>query len=137
MERWGRGKAKKEGSVQSKGVRSGQTHVDNILPPASSTLPLEAQFWGTASPEGTAAGTVVTGSPGTAAVVPEFAVVEGLAAHGILGMHIGPILHQDLHTSQQAIAGSQVQGCRAMACLTVRYTTGQRVKGRGKGKGIR
>lgn len=88
-------------------------------------------------PEGTAAGAVVTGSPGTAAVVPEFAVVEGLAAHGILGVHIGPILHQDLHTSQQAIAGSQVQGGRAMACLTVRYTTGQRVKGRGKGKGIR
>lgn len=32
-------------------------------------------------------------SPGTDAVVPYFAIVDGLAAHGILGMDIGAILH--------------------------------------------
>lgn len=124
-----------EGSVQSKGVRSGKMHVDNILPGASfpdlpnchlasSTLPLEAQPRARALPEETTVGMVVTGSPGTGAVVPQLAVVDGLVAHGISGMHIGSTLHQDLHTSQQAIASSQVQWCGAMACLPVRLCQG-------------
>lgn len=81
LESWGRGKAKKEGNVQSTGVRSGQIHVDNILHgasspdlpgchPASSALPLEAQPRGRTLPEAAAAGVVVIGSPGTVAVVP-------------------------------------------------------------------
>lgn len=61
---------------------------------------------------------VLTPSPSTGAVVPYFAVVDGLAAHGILGMDIGTILYQDLHTAQQALAGCQVQRRGAVACLT-------------------
>lgn len=81
LESWGRGKAKKEGNVQSKGARSGQIHVDDILHGASfpdlpdchlasSALPLEAQPWGRTLPEAAATGVVVIGSPGTVAVVP-------------------------------------------------------------------
>lgn len=76
------------------------------------------------------AGVVVTGSPGTGTVVPKSAIVDGLEARGISGMHIGSTLHQQLNASQQAIAGSQVQGCGAIVCLPVRYTKG---KGRREG----
>jgi hypothetical protein len=58
-------------------------------------------------------------SPSTGAVVPYFAVVNGLAADGVLGINIGPTLYQDLYTAQQALKGCQVQGCGAVACLTV------------------
>lgn len=61
---------------------------------ASSTLPpLEAQPGGKTLQEEVGAGMIVTGSPGTGTVVPQSAVVDGLEAHGILGMHIGSILH--------------------------------------------
>ena len=66
---------------------------------------------------------VLTLSPGTVAVIPYFAVVDGFAAHGISSMDISPILHQDLHTFQQALAGRQVEGCGAIACLTVEGPT--------------
>lgn len=83
-------------------------------------------------PEEVGAGMVVIGSPGTSPVVPESAVVDGLGARGILGMDIGSSLHQQLNTSQQAIAGSQVQGCGAVVRLPVRYTKGKGQKGRVK-----
>lgn len=62
---------------------------------------------------------VLPPSPGTDAVVPYFAVVDGLTAHGILGMDVGTILHQGLHTAQQTLSGCQVQGCGAVACLAI------------------
>lgn len=99
--------------------------------PQPSTL-LEAQPGGRTLQEEVGAGMVVTGSPGTGTVVPESAVVDGLGAHGILGMDIGSALHQHLNTSQQAIAGSQVQGCGAVVCLPVRFTRGKGQKGKGK-----
>lgn len=61
----------------------------------------------------------LTHLPSTDTVVPYFAIVDGLAAYGILGMDIGAILHQDLDTAQQALPGCQVQRCGAIACLTV------------------
>lgn len=74
---------------------------------------------------------VLTPSPGTVAVVPYFAVVDGLAAHGVSGMDIGTILHQHLHAAQQALTGCQVEGCGAIACLTVEG----REEGRKEGQG--
>lgn len=50
----------------------------------------------------------LTHLPSTDTVVPYFAIVDGLAAYGILGMDIGAILHQDLDTAQQALPGCQV-----------------------------
>lgn len=69
---------------------------------------------------------VLTPSPSTDAVVPDFAVVDGLAAHGISGMGIGAVRHQDLHTTQQALPGRQVQGRGAVACLTAEVLQGKR-----------
>lgn len=57
-------------------------------------------------------------SPGTDSVVPYFAVVNGLAACGILCVDIGTFLHQDFDTAQQALAGCQMQRCGAIARLT-------------------
>lgn len=74
-----------------------------------------------------------THSPGTVAVVPYFAVVDGLAAQGVPGMDIGTILHQHLHTAQQALAGCQVEGCAATACLPVDSPAGQE-EGRKEGQ---
>lgn len=53
-------------------------------------------------------------------------------------MNIGTFLHQDLHTAQQALAGCQVQGCGAVACLTVEGPAGVGVGGgqKGRTKGI-
>lgn len=99
----------------------------------SSTLPpLEAQPGGKILQEEVGAGMIVTGSPGTGTVVPQSAVVDGLEAHGILGVHIGSILHQQLNTSQKAIERSQVQGCGAVTCLPVGYTRDKGQKGRVK-----
>lgn len=64
-------------------------------------------------------GVVLTPSPGTDSVVPYFAVVNGLAAGGILCMDVGTFLHQDFDTAQQALAGCQMQRCGAIARLTV------------------
>lgn len=64
-------------------------------------------------------------SPSTDAVVPYFAIVDGLAAYGVSGVDIGAILHQDLHTAQQALPGCQVQRCGAIACLTVEARQGE------------
>lgn len=100
---------------------------------ASSTLPpLEVQPGGKTLQEEVGAGMIVTGSPGTGTVVPQSAVVDGLEAYGILGVHIGSILHQQLNTSQNATDRSQVQGCGAVTCLPVRYTMGKGQKGRVK-----
>lgn len=41
-------------------------------------------------------------------------------------------MHQQLDTSQQAIAGGQVQGCGAVVCLPVRDAKGEGQKGRVK-----
>ena len=78
-------------------------------------------------------GVVLTPSPGTDSVVPYFAVVNGLAACGILCMDVGTFLHQDFDTAQQALACCQMQRCGAIACLTVegpaREKRGERMKG--------
>lgn len=77
---------------------------------------------------------VLTPSPSTRAVVPYFAVVNGLAAHGISDMDIGAVLDQDLHTAQQALTGCPVQGRGAGACLTVEVPPrGRGQEGRTKG----
>lgn len=77
---------------------------------------------------------VLIPSPGTDTVVPYFAVVDGLAAHTILGMDIGTILHEDLHTAQQALLGCQVQGRGAIACLAVEGPArGKRAERKDKG----
>lgn len=76
---------------------------------------------------------VLTPSPGTVAVVPYFAVVDGLAARGISGMDIGTILHQHLHTAQQALEGCHVEGSRAIACLTVEGHTSREEERKDKG----
>lgn len=68
--------------------------------------------------EGWQMGVVLTPSPGTDSVVPYFAVVNGLAACGILCVDIGTFLHQDFDTAQQAFAGCQMQRCGAIARLT-------------------
>lgn len=124
--------------------RSGKTHADNILLGASfpdfshlppgflNPPPLEVQPGGKTLQEEVGAGMIVTGSPGTGTVVPQSAVVDGLEAYGILGVHIGSILHQQLNTSQNATDRSQVQGCGAVTCLPVRYTMGKGQKGRVK-----
>lgn len=70
---------------------------------------------------------VLITSPSTVAVVPNSAVVDGLAAHGISGMDISTILYQDLHTAQQALTGCQMQGRGAIACLTGGPANGKRV----------
>lgn len=70
---------------------------------------------------------VLIASPSTVAVVPNSAVVDGLAAHGISGMDISTILYQDLHTAQQALTGCQMQGRGAIACLTGGPANGKRV----------
>lgn len=69
---------------------------------------------------------VLTPSPSADTVVPYFAIVDGFAAHGISGVDIGALCHQDLHTAQQALLGRQVQGCGAIACLTVEVLQGKR-----------
>lgn len=76
---------------------------------------------------------VLTPSPSAGAVVPYFAVVDGLAARGILGMDIGTILYQDLHTAQQALTGCQVQRRGAVACLTGVPAKGKRAGRKDKG----
>jgi len=68
--------------------------------------------------EGWQMGVVLTPSPGTDSVVPYFAVVNGLAACGILCVDVGTFLHQDFDTAQQAFAGCQMQRCGAIARLT-------------------
>lgn len=80
---------------------------------------------------------VLTHSPSTDTVVPYFAIVDGLAAYGILGMDISTILHQDLHTAQQALPGCQVQRCGAIACLTVEARQGEEGSKEGQRASIR